>query len=142
MFTTPRNVWKKKNAPANEIYQLNQTITDNPENEFNQNQKERKFKAIASVLEGHETITVNTEIDLLNEVPFNSAIGFPEGCHDTNETDSHRLTIDQRITENVDNGCHLSTGPKKTNPKRLPYEEHKKAKVMERLSNEKKTRWT
>lgn len=126
---------KKKNAPANKIYRLNQMITDNPENEFNQNQKERQFKAVASVLQGPETITVNTEIDLLNEVPFNSAIGFPEGCHETNKTDSHRLTIDQRIMENVDNECHLLTGPKKTNPKRLPYKERKKAKVMERLRN-------
>ena len=87
---------KTKNAHPNEIFQLNQTITDNPEIEFNRNQKERKFKAIASVLEGHETITVNTEIDLLNEVPFNSAIGVPEGCHETNETDFNRLTSKQK----------------------------------------------
>ena len=37
--------FEKKNAPANEIHSLNQMITDNPENEFNRNQKEQKFQS-------------------------------------------------------------------------------------------------
>ena len=98
---------------ASEIGPQNQMITENLENDVKRQQMTRKFKAVASILQGHETITVNTEIDLLNEVRDSTGIGISQGCHEASEAVPPRETTDQTITENLENQVVYLHWPKK-----------------------------
>mmetsp|Transcript_116487 Transcript_116487/g.238264 ORF Transcript_116487/g.238264 Transcript_116487/m.238264 type:complete len:90 (+) Transcript_116487:91-360(+) len=77
-------------------------------------------------------IAVNTEIDLLNEVPDSTGIGFSKGCHKASETDPRCETNNQTITENLDNrDVCLHRPKKKQNPAKPTFEERKRASVKE-----------
>ena len=111
---------------ASKIGPQDQMITENLENELKRQHITQKFKAVASILQGH------TDIDLLNEVPDSTGIGFSKGCHKATVTDPRCETIDLTITENLENQVVCLHWPKKKqNPKKQTFDERKRASVKE-----------